>query len=64
MIFKVRYTKSRGHIYCTLFVAKDFDLTWANCGKLTLRLDEFPDFKRLLANAPFEEYNNDTNGVR
>lgn len=66
MIFKVLYARSIGHTYCTVFVAPDHDRTWANCGKLTIRNDEFEDFRLAMPNVPFEEKidHYDPNGVR
>lgn len=63
MIFKMRYTKSYMHVYCTLFVAKSPDHTWANCGKLTIRSVEFVDLQNAMPGVPFEEYNYDPDGV-
>lgn len=57
MIFKIRYTKSIAHVYCMLYVAKQSDATWANCGKLTVRKDEFEDMQIAMSGVSFEEYN-------
>lgn len=56
MIFKVRYTKSIGHVYCTVFIAQNSNTTWANCGKLTFKHEEFKDFRMTMPEVPFEEY--------
>lgn len=54
-LFKVRFTKSIAHTYCTVFVAQEDNTTWANCGKLTVRNDEFMDFRMTMPEVPFEE---------
>lgn len=61
MIFKIRYTKSIAHAYCMLYVARQPNMTWANCGKLTIRLDELEDMKIAMSGIAFEEY--DTIGL-
>lgn len=56
MVFKIRYTKSPAHAYCMLYVAKHTNMTWANCGKLIVRLDEFEDMQLAMSGVAFEEY--------
>lgn len=63
-VFKIRFTKSFAHVYCTVFAAPDYDKTWANCGKLCFRMYEFQQFRMSMPEIPFEEYNNDLDGVR
>lgn len=55
MIFKIRYAPAGGHMHCTLFVAPGKDRTFAKCGDLKLRLDEFDALHRLLPDVPFIE---------
>lgn len=60
MIFKIRYTNSFAHVYCMLYVTTDPPTTWANCGKLTVRKDEFEDMQAAMSGVTFEEYDTTT----
>lgn len=47
-IFKLRYDIQGHHIRCRLFATMRPATTWANCGELTFRKDEFFDFLSVL----------------
>lgn len=55
MVFKIMYTPTYGHVYCTLFVAPAPNQTWANCGKVVVRRDEFEDMQRCMSGVAFVE---------
>lgn len=56
-IFRVQYmtTEAIPHVYCRVFSAPDRDKTFASCGQLTMRKDEFEVFRKLF-NAEFVEH--------
>lgn len=53
MIFLVRYHVGGGHVHCRLFTA-GAGQTFALCGEITLRAEEFQDFRKAFA-AEFRE---------
>lgn len=55
MVFKMQYTRSYGHVHCTLFAAKTINTTYANCGKLVVRIDEFEDMRTCMSGVEFVE---------
>lgn len=55
MIWKVRYQVAGGHVHCALFSAPGVGRTYAKCGDLVVRVEEFPQFKILMSKATFEE---------
>lgn len=55
MVFKMRYTKSYGHVHCTLFVSQGPTMTFANCGEIIVRKDEFEKMQIVMPGVAFEE---------
>lgn len=55
MIWKMRYEKKGGHVHCTLFVAKRLNTTFANCGDLCVREEEFEDLRCVMTGIEFVE---------
>lgn len=56
MVFKILYSPSVAHVYCTLFVRLDNSVgAWANCGKFVVRKDEFEDLQAAMLGVTFEE---------
>ena len=55
MIWKVTHQTAGGHVHCSLFSAPRPETTFAKCGDFCVRIDEFPDLKRIMSTAIFEE---------
>lgn len=55
-IFKIAFLSAPGvpHVYCQLYVADRPEMTWACCGKFTMRTAEFDDFQTACPDLQFE----------
>ena len=55
-VFKITYRIAGGHAQCTLFAADAPNMTYANCGTLTVKRGrEFEDMQRCMSGIPFED---------
>ena len=52
--FRLRYEKAGAHVHCRWFAGKGRELTRGKCGDLTMRENEFDDFRVLLASAQWD----------
>ncbi len=59
MIFKIKHEKLGGHIHCALFAAKEPNQTYAKCGDLVVREEEFAPMQRAMVGVYFQEAGRD-----
>jgi hypothetical protein len=52
-VMRVRYKKMGGHYHCRIFTAKEWHLTFANCGELCFSEDEWESVKSIMGGAEF-----------
>lgn len=55
MIFKVTFVKAGGHFHCSLFAAKQQNMTYAKCGDFCVRDYEMPDLRLAMSGVHFED---------
>lgn len=55
MVFKIRHERLGDHIHCTLFCAKQRNMTYANCGNFCIDADDLPALKQAMSRVEFEE---------
>lgn len=67
MLWKVRYRVAGHHVHCDLFVAKQANMTWANCGNFIVDVLELESLRASFSGAQFYEVNSrdtDTGGQK
>lgn len=52
MILRIRYRQRGDHVHARVFTGPSLEGTFASCGELTFRLEEWPAFVALLNATP------------
>ena len=54
-VMKIRYEKLGGHYHCTIFTARQPNMTYANCGNVVFDEREWDDIRHIISGAFFVE---------
>lgn len=52
-VMKVVYEKCGGHYHCTIFTARQRNMTYANCGYIVFDEREWEDIQLIMSGAQF-----------